>query len=760
MNRSARNIFLTLALLAGLAVLAGYWSQTAVLAQAVSGRGAASISGPIQLDISITPPAGSPGNVLQMNVQVINQSSGAYTPNIQLHLPHGLVPDSMAFPAGMSLNLTNNSLDWQPVLAAGSTQQFTLPLRVETADIDTPEKMVTAVINYDEQELQAAAALWLGVAPQIKAILNPPQVAVGQPFQLQAETDGSGPISQTWYLGDGRRLDVTNPVVVYSVPGLYEIKLQATNPLAAVSQTSTISVVPHPAAQFALDDDTPAANQAVTFINQSGGQPPLSVLWDFGDGSVSSEMTPAHQYGQPGTYQIHLTIQNQYGTSEAFGTVTVGEPPVADLVVPESVPMGQSFAVQGFADDSANRFEWYLGDGRSYEGETVTHTYNRSGDFYITLVAINEFGGTEVGRWIHVEPGILQVYLPLILNQLDGLFSGNTQPSEDEALLPDLPEVALDQPFVMQPMALPAGSYPAEQLYLYINEARKQFGLRPLTNVGDLASVASRHAADMGTFGFTGHTGSDGSTPAERYIQFAYPHGYAGEAVAWGFEDPRAVVEFWINSPAHRRILLNEFATDVGTGFVSNVNAPNIWYWTAEFGNQFAQPPSPILRVQQPAAGMSAMVTSAVTYSWNWPAPLQPGQQFGLYLRTGEDEYRVATVTQPAMGTLYSIQLAAMDFHTGLQPLVVLPGVYEWQVRLEQGGAVLASGGPRPITLTADPDNPILIPTPEVTATAVTPLPSPTPILTPTPTAVIPTATSQPAQPTSPPPLIVATPSP
>ncbi|HIP72394.1 MAG TPA: PKD domain-containing protein [Anaerolineae bacterium] len=681
-------------------------------------------------------------------------------PDIVLRLPQGLVPDSMAFPAGMSLNLQDSSLNWQPVLAAGSGQQFSLPLRVETADMAAPEKLVTAVIKYDDLALQADAALWVGIAPQIKTLLNPPQVAVGQPFQLQAETDGSGPISQTWYLGDGRRLDVNNPVVVYPAPGIYEIELKAANPLANVSQTSVISVVPHPAAQFSLDDNTPGVGQPVTFLNQSGGLAPLSVTWDFGDGSFSSELSPVHQYQTPGTYQIHLTVQNQYGVSEAFGTVTVGVPPVADLVVPDSIPAGESLSAQGFGDETVTRYEWYMGDGRSYEGETVNHTYTRTGDFYITLVAMNEFGGTEVGRWIRVEPGILRVYLPLIINKLGELLPDGAAAPPEQSLLPDLPDVALDQPFVLEPVALPPNSTPAEQLYIYINEARQQFGLRPLNNIPELAAAAAKHAADMGTFGFVGHTGSDGSTPAERYIQFGYGQGYAGEATAWGFEDPRAAVEFWVNSPAHRRIILNEFATDVGAGFTANVSSPNIWYWVAEFGNQFAQPPVPVLRVQQPSPGLSAMITSAVTYSWNWPAPLQPGQKFVIYLITPDEEYPAATVTQPSLGTLYSVQLAAVDFHTGQRPLQVMPGAYEWQVRLEQGGAVLTSGEQRPITFTADPDNPIITPTPDVTVTAVPPTPSPTPAVTPTPTTIWPTATPPPPQPTQPPPLVTATPNP
>jgi hypothetical protein len=301
-------------------------------------------------------------------------------------------------------------------------------------------------------------------------------------------------------------------------------------------------------------------------------------------------------------------------------------------------------------------------------------------------------------------------------------------------------------------MAVPPGSTPAEQLLLYINEARRQFDLAPLNLVPELSSAAQEHASDMARFGYTSHTGADGSHPAERLLQFGYGAGYAGEATAWGFEYPHQAVEFWVNSPAHRRIILNANASDVGVGFSFDFNAPSVWYWTAEFGNQFAAADAPLLRVQEPAAEFEAMVTSLVTFSWNWPVPLADGEQFVLYLQTNRGDFPVATVTQPTLGTRYAVQLAANNLTSGNARLQVKPDEYSWQLRLENGGTIVQSEA-RPITFTVDPN----APTPTATTTAVSPTPSPTP--TATPTAVSPQNTPRPPTPTLPPPLLTATPS-
>lgn len=728
--------------------LFGSGGTTAVYSQTVSGEGEAHIYGNLQLDLTLSQSVGQPGDMVDLTVTITNHSQATETPDIDLQLPPGVRPATMLFPAGLSLNLQSGTLEWLPVtLANGGSNSFTLPLRLETADIAQPVQEITAVLRHNDLEETAAASLWLGVPPQVDSIISPPQVAVGQPFQLRAAVAGSGPFTQVWHLGDGRRVETPDPVVLFSAAGIYEVQVEVGNPLGTATLRQSISVVPHPAAQFSVSDATAGVGQTITFINQSGGAGPLTYNWDFGDGLTAVEATPNHTYSAPGTYLVHLTVQNEFGQSEAYWPVTVGLPPVVDMIIPERIPAGETFQVQGLGDATVTRYEWSMGDGRSLEGPLVEHSYGRLGEMYVTLVASNEFGSTQIGRWLTVDPGILHLYLPLVLN----LLAQDAAPVAENPAGIDLPDVALDELFILRPMAVPPNSTPAEQLLLYINEARRQFDLAPLNLVPQLSNAAQEHAGDMARFAYTGHTGADGSRPAERLLQFGYGAGYAGEATAWGFEYPHQAVAFWVNSPAHRRIILNAAATDVGVGYSADFNAPSVWYWTAEFGNQFAAAEAPLLRVQEPAPEFEAMVTSLVTFSWNWPMPLADGEQFVLYLQTNRGDFPVATVTQPTLGTRYAVQLAANDLTSGTARLQVNPGNYGWQLRLENGRTIVQSEA-RPITFTIDPD----APTPTPSPTAVVPTPSPTP--TATPTAVPPQNTPLPPTPTSPPPLITATP--
>lgn len=741
-----------LGMIALLGVSAFIWSQQKTSADVLVVSGLTQVSDALQLDVSISPPISQPGSALQLNANLINFDAQTHAPEVVFRLPAGVSFANQALPIGATMNMQTNSLHWLPVLQAnGGSQQFALSLRVETVDIANPNREVTAVIKLNGAEETVSAPFWSGIEPAIESIISPPQVSIGQPFQLRANVDGSGPITQHWDLGDGRVLNVNDPIVVFPAAGSFTVHLEANNPIASDSATKTINVVPHPAAQFTMSDLTPGAGQAINFINQSGGAFPLQYFWDFGDGNVSSEPSPNHQYDTIGTYEVHLRVWNEYGASDAYWPVTVGEPPVADMVVPESVPAGQQMAGTAFGDDSVIRFEWAMGDGRYKEGEQINHNYTQQGDYYITMIAVNEFGGTEVGRWIHVDEGMLHQYLPIIMSSTEMTTTTN---ANDALLGLNLPPVELDAPFVMQPLDIPAGTPPIEQLYIYINEARHQFNLPPLQNDAALNAIGQGHADDMAAYGFTAHIGSDGSTSAERYIWHQYPGGYAGEATAWGFEHPYQAVEFWVNSPSHRRIILNEAATSVGVGFTANVNAPNVWYWTAEFGNAYAAPEAPVLRLQQPAPNTEAMVTTAVTYGWNWPAKLSGNQKFVVYLLTNQGAFPVAEVTEPQNRTFYGITLAANDLRTGKSRLQVMPGRYQWQVKLEDG-SVLVESEPVPITLLLDPDAPTATPKPTETGTAVAPT-AVLPTVTPT-TEGLP-ATPLPPSPTPPPPLFTATP--
>jgi uncharacterized protein YkwD len=336
-------------------------------------------------------------------------------------------------------------------------------------------------------------------------------------------------------------------------------------------------------------------------------------------------------------------------------------------------------------------------------------------------------------------------------------------PAAVQGLAVPLEPVALEGSFTMAPVQLPPGATAAEQLFIYVNEARRLFELPPLAYAQELSAAAQYHTQDKAYYPDAFHTGTDGTAPAERLLRHGFAGGYAGEATAWGFPDAREAVEFWINSDAHRSIILNRYATDVGVGYTEDYETRNVWHWTAEFGNRYGSPVQPVVRLHEPSSGANALDTEILNYGWMWPLPLASDQVFVVYLQRGDEQLPLGRLSQPVYGSRFVLSAALAG---SVRPETLVPltaGTFNWFVRLEDGrGATLAESEQRMVTFQPDPNAPTA--TPDATATAnflvtatpvVTPGASPTPSTTPMPSTVptFPLPTDN-----VPPPIVTATP--
>jgi len=605
----------------------------------------------------------------------------------------------------------------------GNEVRLTVPLTVSSVDLSKPEQTVRVTLRDGATELDFEAGFWAGLSPQATIIVSPPQAAVGQAVQLIGDISGPGPSTQIWDLGDGRTIAVNNPEVIYSTPGNYHLSLRASNPIGTVIATGLLTVSAHPIARFTVVDSTLTVGESVRVVDHSGGQQPLLYSWDFGDGVRSNEVGPNHQYLTPGVYQVHLTISNELGQSDTYQTITISERPTADIVVDSTQAAGRLFELQAFHDNSVTNVRWDMGDGHYYDGERINHVYWATGDYLISATFVNDFGETVIQQWIHVGPGTLYLYLPFIghggNSQLAQSFPAPTG-SEQAATAEIEAHAVSDEAGQLLSLKLPEDMQPAERLYAYINKARQMNNLAPLQMVFELNAAAQAHANDMASLGFTGHEGSDGSSPALRVQRSTYPGGYAGEATAWGMQAAVDPVQYWLTSPAHREIILNPTATDVGVGFSLNFGAPSVWYWTAEFASMNLPPvhvpiPRPADTAGQQGEGelLDPNIPPAIQllgppqdsefllsnenyliFTWSWPEPLLPDQRFAVYLNSRGRIYQIGAVRELQSGTQYQYKVLVSD-------VPVAPGNHQWVVRLEDSlqGEMLAESSYWPLAI-------------------------------------------------------------
>lgn len=110
------------------------------------------------------------------------------------------------------------------------------------------------------------------------------------------------------------------------------------------------------------------------------------------------------------------------------------------------------------------------------------------------------------------------------------------------------------------------------------NVQRAAKGCKPLKSNSKLKKAAQAHANDMAKKKYFTHNSKNGTVWWKRIMK----HGYkdpAGENIARGFSSTVGVVTAWMNSPGHRKNIMNCSFRTIGIGFNGNGD-----YWVQDFG--------------------------------------------------------------------------------------------------------------------------------------------------------------------------------
>ncbi|MBF2063102.1 MAG: CAP domain-containing protein [Calothrix sp. C42_A2020_038] len=120
------------------------------------------------------------------------------------------------------------------------------------------------------------------------------------------------------------------------------------------------------------------------------------------------------------------------------------------------------------------------------------------------------------------------------------------------------------------------------------NAERQRAGLQSLKFNGRLAVAAQKHSVDMAMQDFFSHNSKDNSSPFDRIKATGYRYSRAAENIYAGGSTPEDVVRGWMNSPGHRKNILNPEYQEIGVGYyflandTGSVNYKH--YWTQVFG--------------------------------------------------------------------------------------------------------------------------------------------------------------------------------
>jgi gliding motility-associated-like protein len=207
---------------------------------------------------------------------------------------------------------------------------------------------------------------------------------------------GSGTLSYFWDFGDGGTSTLQHPTHTYITPGTFPVSLRVT------SSTGCINTIVKPNAVvinfIRASFTSPASsciNDAVTFTNTSTPTP-ASVLWNFGDGTTSTTLSPVKTYTATGTYTVKLVARlGACADSTTFIFHVYAKPTAAFSGTNRNAcqpPLTVSFTNTSTAP--AN-YEWFFGDGGTSTATNPSHTYTTYGSFHVKLVVTNFVGCTD-----------------------------------------------------------------------------------------------------------------------------------------------------------------------------------------------------------------------------------------------------------------------------------------------------------------------------------------------------------------------------
>lgn len=122
-----------------------------------------------------------------------------------------------------------------------------------------------------------------------------------------------------------------------------------------------------------------------------------------------------------------------------------------------------------------------------------------------------------------------------------------------------------------------------DEIVALINKERVAQGKSKVVADTTLCEVAQLRAYDL-TEVFS-HTRPNGDNCFELLAEYDYEYSAVGENIAAGQKCEAEVMTDWLNSPGHRRNIMNKKYTKVGIGLVKDEDSKYGYYWVQIFAN-------------------------------------------------------------------------------------------------------------------------------------------------------------------------------
>ncbi|MEO5572007.1 MAG: PKD domain-containing protein [Bacteroidia bacterium] len=223
-----------------------------------------------------------------------------------------------------------------------------------------------------------------------------------------------------WDFGDGTATStLQNPVHNYISPGNFTVTLTVTTTSGCNGTKifpNAVIIDPAPVANFTANQVSPCDPFLWHFNNLSSNG--TNYLWEFGDGTTSTQSQPNHNYVTEAIFDVTLHVFSTHGCEAIYtfaAAVDINDNKVIFDAIPKigCKPLPVAFTAVNYPNVSS--WFWKFGDGATSTLQNPSHTYTADGNYTVTLRVTTTTGcvdSTVKSNYIKVVPGQIIYNVP------------------------------------------------------------------------------------------------------------------------------------------------------------------------------------------------------------------------------------------------------------------------------------------------------------------------------------------------------------
>lgn len=274
-----------------------------------------------------------------------------------------------------------NSTEQNPTHTYTDQGNYNVSLRIESSEGCKSSATIPSFIKIDTQiipKFQAAKVDFCN-APANVTFIN--------------STTGNGNHTYLWDFGDGSTSSDKNPTHTYVSNGAFTVKLSVTNETGCTITSAKADYIVIGAIKASFDIPDIGCKQKDILFKNTSSPTPSKVLWNFGDGTTSTAISPTKKYNASGTYLVQLITFSGDCKDTAQKQIIIQDNAVADFTADKTFSCTSPLTVN-FTNHSTNgsSYLWDFGDGNTSTETSPTHTYLTEGNFDVTLIITNASG--------------------------------------------------------------------------------------------------------------------------------------------------------------------------------------------------------------------------------------------------------------------------------------------------------------------------------------------------------------------------------